>query len=335
MKRIVVLGATGSVGVYTVLALKEAGFEVVACAHRSSDNGFFEEYGIEYRSIDVKNRSSLDVITGKVDGVVHFAGAMPARMKVYDPFEYIDSIIVGTLNVLEFMRERKCDKIVFSQSIADILYRFGTTEPIGDDVERRFPLNTDHSVYSIAKNAAVNLIEHYHAKYGFRRFILRLPTIYVYQPNPFYYVDGKKRWMGWRYIIDQARKGKTLEVWGDPNSTKEMVYVKDFAQMVKCAVTSNLDGGIYNVGCGNPVSIEEQIKIIAEVFADKKKSDIVYCPDKPDSPQFVLSIEKARRELGYNPKYSFRDMMLDIRHDMETNPFEKLWGKEEDYLINE
>lgn len=335
MKRIVVLGATGSVGVYTVLALKEAGFEVVACAHRSSDNGFFEEYGIEYRSIDVKNRSSLDVITGKVDGVVHFAGAMPARMKVYDPFEYIDSIIVGTLNVLEFMRERKCDKIVFSQSIADILYRFGTTEPVDDDVERRFPLNTDHSVYSIAKNAAVNLIEHYHAKYGFRRFILRLPTIYVYQPNPFYYVDGKKRWMGWRYIIDQARKGKTLEVWGDPKSTKEMVYVKDFAQMVKCAVTSNLDGGIYNVGCGNPVSIEEQIKIIAEVFADKKKSDIVYCPEKPDSPQFVLSIEKARRELGYNPKYSFRDMMLDIKHDMETNPFEKLWGKEEDYLINE
>lgn len=335
MKRIVVLGATGSVGVYTVLALKEAGFEVVACAHRSSDNGFFEEYGIEYRSIDVKNRSSLDVITGKVDGIVHFAGAMPARMKEYNPYEYLESITVGTLNVLEFMRERKCDKIVFSQSIADILYRFGTTEPIGDDVERRFPLNTDHSVYSIAKNAAVNLIEHYHAKYGFRRFILRLPTIYVYQPNPFYYVDGKKRWMGWRYIIDQARKGKTLEVWGDPNSTKEMVYVKDFAQMVKCAVTSNLDGGIYNVGCGNPVSIEEQIKIIAEVFADKKKSDIVYCPDKPDSPQFVLSIEKARRELGYNPKYSFRDMMLDIRHDMETNPFEKLWGKEEDYLINE
>lgn len=65
----------------------------------------------------------------------------------------------------------------FAQSIADILYKFGTTEPIDDDVERKFPLATDHSVYSICKNTVVNLIEHYHAQYGFQRFIVRLPTI--------------------------------------------------------------------------------------------------------------------------------------------------------------
>lgn len=331
MKTVLITGATGSVGVYTSLALKEAGYDVIALGHRKSDNGFFSHNGMKYYSVDVRERSTLDAVKEDFDAVVHFAGAMPARMKDYNPYEYIDTITTGTLNVLEFMRERGCSKIVFSQSIADILYKFGSKEPIDDDVERKFPVNTDHSVYSICKNSAVNLIEHYHAKYGFKRFILRLPTIYVYQPNPYYYVDGIKRKMGYRILIGNARKGNTLEIWGNPNATKEMVYVKDFAQLVLCAVNSKLDGGIYNVGCGNPVSIEDQIREMAEIFAVDKKSDIVYAPDKPSSPQFVLSIEKAKKELGYKPKYNFHDMMLDFKKDMETNPFEALWGKPEDY----
>lgn len=331
MKRIAIIGATGSVGVYTALILKEAGYDVIALGRRKSDNGFFAEHGILYYSIDVKEKKSFETIPGSIDAIVHFAGAMPARMKGYNPREYIDSIIIGTLNVLDFMRERQCNKIVFSQSIADILYKFGTTTPINDDAERRFPLNSDHSIYSISKNAAVNLIEHYHEKYGIQRFILRLPTIYVYQPNPFYYVDGEKRWMGYRYIIDQARKGNMLQIYGDPKSKKEMVYVKDFAQLVKCCIDSDLAGGIYNVGCGHPISIEDQIRDIAEIFAREKKSEIVYAPEKPSSPQFVLNIEKARAELGYEPKFTFHDMMLDFKHDMETEPFAKLWGTEEDF----
>lgn len=267
-----------------------------------------------------------------IDVVLHFAGAMPARMKGYDPYEYINSIIIGTLNVLEYMRECNCDKIVFSQSIADILYKFGTTNPIHDEVERRFPLATDHSVYSISKNTAVNLIEHYHAQYGFKRFILRLPTIYVYHPNPFYYVNGVKKFMGYRYIIEQAIKGNTLEIWGNPNSKKEMVYVRDFVQLVQKCIESNLEGGIYNVGCGNPISISDQIHDIADVFKRVKKSDIIYCPDKPSSPQFVLDISKAKHELGYKPQYKFHDLIVDYKFEMEKEPFYKLWGKRNDFF---
>lgn len=331
MRTVLVVGATGNVGVYTSLALKEAGNNVIALGHRRSDNGFFAQYGIKYYPVDLKDRNSFDVVEDDFDVVAHFAGAMPAKMMDYNPYEYVDSIITGTLNVLEFMRQRGCKKIIFSQSISDVLYKFGSLEPIEDDTERRFPLDSDHSVYSISKNAAVNLIEHYHSKYGFQRFILRLPTIYLYHPNPYSFVDGKKKMMGYRFIIEEACKGHTLQIWGNPKAKKEMVYVKDFAQMVRCAVDSELDGGIYNVGCGNPISIEDQIKDIADVFDYGKKSDIVYAPDKPSSPQFVLSIEKARRELGYEPRYRFHDMIVDMKHEMETEPFALLWGRREDY----
>ena len=46
--KVLVLGATGNLGAYSALALKDAGFDVVACGKRHSDNGFFEEKGIPY-----------------------------------------------------------------------------------------------------------------------------------------------------------------------------------------------------------------------------------------------------------------------------------------------
>jgi nucleoside-diphosphate-sugar epimerase len=331
-KTVMIIGATGSCGAYASVQLKNKGYEVIAVAHRQSDNGFFEEHGIPYYSVDIRDKESFGKLPQQIDVVLHFAGAMPARMGGYNPYDYVDSIVTGTLNVLEWMRKIRCPKIVFTQSISDILYKFGTTEPIADDVERKFPLATDHSVYSICKNAAVNLIEHYHAQYGLKRFIVRLPTIYVYQPNPFYYVNGEKKWMGYRYIIDQAIKGNTLEVWGDPKSIKEMVYIGDFVNMMDCCIKADHDGGLYNLGCGKPVSIECQIRKIAEIFNGAKKSDIVYEPNKPNSPQFVLSIDKARKELGYEPEYDIESMLRSFKNDMETEPMAKIWGCKEDFV---
>lgn len=330
-KKIVVLGATGTVGAYTSLLLKDQGYDVVAVGRRVSDNGFFATKNIVYQSVDLCKKADFVNLPRDVYAIVHLAGAMPARMKGYDPYAYIDSIITGTLNVLEYMREIGCKKIIFGQSISDILYKFGSTAPINDDIERRFPLTGDHSVYSISKNAAVNLIEHYHAEYGFQRFILRLPTIYLWHPNPYYYVNGEKRWLAYRYIINQAILGEKLEIWGSPTSVKEMVYVRDLAQLIANCVESTCDGGVYNVGCGSPVSIEYQIQQIARIFARDRQSEIVYLSDKPSSPQFVLDISKAERELNYHPKYDFVTMMEDFKKEMELEPFALLWGRKENY----
>lgn len=89
MKKILVIGATGSCGAYTAVGLKEKGFNVVAVAHRKSDNGFFEEKGIPYYSIDIKNKETFDVLPTDVDAVLHFAGTLPSKMKGYPLAELI------------------------------------------------------------------------------------------------------------------------------------------------------------------------------------------------------------------------------------------------------
>jgi len=333
MPAIVIFGATGSVGVYTALHLKEIGYDVFAVGKRKSDNGFFSEHGINYLSVDISDKNAFDKLPQEnVAQVLHFAGAMPARMKGYDPYAYIDSIVSGTLNVLEYIRRVKAKKIIFTQSISDILYLFGNQDPISSDAERKFPLTGDHSVYSISKNTAVNLIEHYFHQYGINRFILRLPTIYTYHPNPYYYVNGVKKWMGYRYLIDRAIKGEPIEIWGNPASMKEIVYVKDFVNIVEKCVKSDLEGGIYNVGLGKGVTLEEQIRTMIDIFCDKSNvSEVIYRPEKPDSPQFILDASKTINELHFEPKYDYRSYLMDFKKEMETEPFKKLWGSKKEY----
>ena len=61
MKTIVIFGATGGIGAYTALYLKDTGaYNVIAVGHRKSDNGFYAQYDIEYYSVDVSDYSSFD-----------------------------------------------------------------------------------------------------------------------------------------------------------------------------------------------------------------------------------------------------------------------------------
>jgi nucleoside-diphosphate-sugar epimerase len=333
MNTILIFGATGTVGVYSALRLKSLGYNVIAVGRRKSDNGFFADYKIPYYSVDIVNSENFNILPKqKSYCILHFAGAMPARMKDYFPHEYIDTVITGTFNVLEFARQVKTDKIIFTQSISDCLHLGGTTQPIPADIVRKFPLNNDHSIYVIAKNAAVDLIEHYYSAHGLKRFILRLPTIYLYHPDPYYHVNGEKRKMFYRQFIEKALKGETIDLWGDPSRVKEIVYVKDFVQIVEKCVASKLDGGFYNVGGSRGVTLEEQIKGIIDIFSPPdKRSKINYLPNMPEASQFIFDISKTKEELGYVPAYSYIDSLKDFKNEMLTQPFSKLWGKEEDY----
>ena len=332
MGKIIIFGATGLVGTYTSVMLKQRGFEVVAVGRRKSDNGFFSDYNIPYYSVDIKDRSAFRLLPHEdISAVIHLAGAMPAAMNGYNPHEYVYSVMDGTLNVLEYVRDCGCQKIVFAQSRADSNYLMGKT-PIPSDIVKKFPLTGDHSIYSICKNAAVDMIEHFYHQYGIKRFVFRFPTIYAYHPNPYFHVNGEKKMMAFRYMMEQAMRGETIEIWGNPNRGKEIVYVKDTVQIIQKCIESPLDGGVYNVGRGVPVTLDEQVKEIVRVFCRPDAvSKIVYRPDKPDAREYVNDISKTEKELGYHSEYNYHDQLVDFKKEMEAEPFAKLWGKRTDY----
>ena len=327
MEKVLVLGATGNLGAYSALALKEAGFDVVACGKRESDNGFFADRGIPYYSVDITQKESFEQLRGLgIDIVADFAGELPSRC-AFNPQMLIRSITEATMNVLEYMRVEGCKKIIFPTTPYDLFAFHETGEPIDPDAQRGYPPTGDHSVYAIAKNAAVDLIENYHNEYGFSRFILRFFTIYQYHPNAYHYADGKMRMMPYRSLMARASRGEKISIYGNPNRVKEMVYIKDFVKVVVNAAKSGLDGGFYNIGSPHRVSLDEMIHGIVDVFSpEDNKSSIDYDPSKPDTLQSILDWSKTEKELDYHPQYDFIHMLIDKKKEMQEEPMKKLWN---------
>lgn len=325
--KVLVLGATGNLGAYSAVSLKEAGYEVIATGKRKSDNNFFRDLDIPYYSIDITKKDDFKQLENQnINVVVNFAGQLPSRDE-YNPQILIKTITEATMNILEFMRIDGIKKIIFPTTPYDLYHLHETNEPIPADAKRSYPMTGDHSVYTIAKNAAVDLIDHYHYEYGISRFILRFFTIYQYHPNAYHFADTEMRKMPYRMLIDKATQSEPISIYGDPNRVKEMVYIKDFVQAVEKAIESSLSGGIYNIGSKERVSLDQMIRGIIKIFSpEDNKSKISYDRTKPDTLQSMLDMTKTESELGYKPKYSYIDMLEDMKKEMEEEPFSKLWN---------
>ena len=320
MKRILIFGASGDTGRYFVQYFlkkyKGNDCEIIASGTRKTD--YFDNLGVKYYQVNITKKEDFIKLPKNVYAVVDLAGAMPARMEGYDPHKYIDVNITGTLNILEYCRDNNVDRILYAQSFGDIKDYGETDIVLKADMQRKFSFTSDHTVYVLTKNFAVDLIENFHQMYSIKRFIFRLPTIYLYSPIDYYYVDGKRRKIGYRILIDKAINGETIEVWGDPQRKKDMVYVKDFSQMLYKACFVDRNEGYYNVGTGVGTSLIDQIKGIVEVFGKKdNKSPIVFRDDMPNAPQYIMDISPAIEELGYQPEYDYISMLKDFKMEME------------------
>lgn len=147
-----------------------------------------------------------------------------------------------------------------------------------------------------------------------KKFVFRFPTIYSYSPYPYYFPNGVKTERPVYQMIEKAMKGEPIEVYGDGTYSKDMVHVYDCAQELCKAVLANVDGGVYNVGTGIPVTIKEQIETIIEVFLRKIIRRKLSCARiKFVVAASLMDIENAKRDLGYQPKYSCKDLFEDYK----------------------
>jgi len=323
---VVVFGATGTLGTYLVDALANSGYEVFACARRNIDHERYAAKGVQCASVDIITKMGFENLPQRhIRAVIQIAGAMPSRMSGYKPEVYIDVNITGTLNVLEYCRTVNAGVFVFMQSHSDVAGHWNSTTPISANATRRLNLRGDHAVYIITKNAAVDLVEHYHQEYGIRTVTLRLPTIYCYTPLNEMFVNGAKRPIAYLYMIERAIRGEPLEIWGDPSISKDIVYVKDYTQIVLRAVESLCGQGIYNVGTGIGTSLEQQVRGIVSVFSPQDNpSPVIYRKDMPSQTGFIYDISATKADLGYEPQYNYLAMLNDMKMEIDAHRFAKL-----------
>lgn len=331
MKKIIIFGATGNIGAYLTEYyldnLDLGNYELIVSGRRNTN--FFNKYGIKYYSIDIKDKEDFKKLPqDDIYAVILLAAALPAYMKGYKPEEYIETNIGGAFNVLEYCRKNNVDRILYPQSEGDLSGYWGEQQLLTPNLPRKFSFKGDHALYVISKNTAVDMIEHYHQSYGIKNFIFRCPTIYAYTPNEYFYVNGTKKVLAYRYLMKQAMSGNDIEMWGDSTKSKDIVYVKDFCQMLYKALFIDRNSGFYNVGTGIATSLKDQIEGIIQVFSPKnKKSKIIPCLDKKNSREFTMDISNAREELNYRPEYNYLEYLKDFKKEMGINRFKKLRGE--------
>lgn len=326
-KKIIVLGSAGNIGMYFMDYLNEnlnnKEYEIIATGTR--DEYPYKFYKGKYVRVDITKKEDFNNLPKKnIYAVVDFAGILPAYLEKDDPNKYIDVNIKGTLNVLEYCKETKTDRIIYTQTWADLNGYLKEKKPLKPNLLRKPIYIGDHAIYTVTKCAAVDLIECYHQMYGLKNFIFRLPNIYLYSPEMYYYVDGQKRYISYRYIIQRAINGEPIEMWGNPNLGKDVIYVKDLCQMIFKSLFVNRQTGIYNAGTGIKTTMKEQIEGIIKVFSPKENpSKIIECPEKKNCDDFVMDITNAKEELGYKPKYDYISYLKDYKKEMKLNRFTK------------
>jgi len=327
-KKILIFGATGNIGVYLtdylLNNLEKNEYEIIAIGHRETQ--FFNKRHIDYYAVNIEDKSFFSKLPKEnIFAAIHLANILPAKMTSDNPYEYFNVNVLGSINILEYLREVKADRIIFTQTYADIAGHWDDEKVFYPNLSRKLKYTGDHALYAISKCTVEDLIEYYHETYGLKNFILRLPNIYMYAPDKYYYVNGQKKLISYRYIINRAIAGEPIELWGDPCRVRDMVYIKDLCQLVYKILLTNRVTGHYNVGTGVGTSMQEQIEGIIDVFCpDEKKSDIIYCPDKQNAMEYVMDITNAKVELGYEPKYFYKDYLLDYKDEMKKNRFQGL-----------
>ena len=327
MRKVVVIGATSNVGSYFAFWARDyfgQRCEVVATGRRKTD--FFERNGMPYVCLDMTRPEDFERLPQQdVHAVVLLSAAAPSYMSEYDPRSYLDVNVVGTFNVLEYCRRAGVDRILYIQTTYDIWNRVLRGEVIGPETERDYSYTGDHALYVISKNAGMDLVEHYRQEYGLKTFVFRFPTIYNYSPYHYYFPGGKKTLRPVYRMIENAMMSKPVEIWGDPKAAKDMVYVADCSQMLCKAVEVDRDHGFYNVGTGVPVTLEEQVKTIVDVFSPPDNpSPIVFRPEKTCGGFCLMDVQNAKDELGYAPQYDVRALFEEYKKEMSLNRFGEL-----------
>jgi nucleoside-diphosphate-sugar epimerase len=309
-----VTGAAGFIGSHVIDRLIEAGESVRALVRQPQQGDALRDRGLEVAVGDVRDPAAVQAAVDGVDVVQHCAAATgPA----YSKAEIYAINLDGVRNVLDALRRQGKGRLVLLSSI-NVL---GTCNL--DHATEDFPCRRAKDPHADVKIDAEALATQYHRQHGTDATILR-PGL-VYGP----------RERNVPTILDAIRRGKFTYI-GSRDNIVPMLHISDLVQAMRLAATSpGASGRIYHVTDGAQTTMGEFIEYLAQlidcpapqkvlpyfvphtacvVFEWLERLHLVkgHGPITRVALRFLgtsrlVEIERARKELGYEPKVNFRD----------------------------
>jgi UDP-glucose 4-epimerase len=300
--RILVTGAAGFIGSHMVDRLLSAGHTVLGFDNMSTGQRRFLETALAnprftFHQADLLDRNNLESAMEGAELVVHFAANADVRFGTDHPRKDLDQNTIATWNVLEAMRDRNCQRIVFS-STGSV---YGEPKIFPTPETCPFPIQT--SLYGASKLAAEGLIQAYCEGFGMQGYIFRFVSILGERYSHGHVFDF------WRQLSEHPEH---LHVLGNGHQRKSYLYVQDCIDAILIALERS-DGNIniFNLGTDEYCEVNDSIGWICEHLGLRPK--LTYSGGERgwvgDSP-FILPDCSRIRTLGWKPKLTIRQAVL-------------------------
>lgn len=301
MKKVLVTGAAGFIASEVTRQLLKAGVDVVGVDNM---NDYYDprlkehrlellrrSFDFEFQQLDIEDLNGLGKLFNKhrFDAVVNLAARAGVRYSLVNPNIYFTTNTMGTLNLLNLMRDHKVNKIVLASTSS--LYA-GEPLPFSEEA----PVNRPISPYAASKKAAEQICYTYKYHYGIDCTVVRYFTVYGPAGRPDMSIFRFIKW------IDQEQP---LIVYGDGEQSRDFTYVEDIARGTISAIKP-VGYEIINLGGGkSPVTLNQVIAWIEEGLGKKARVDRRPL-QKADLTETQADIRKADRLLNWTPEIDFR-----------------------------
>lgn len=296
---VLVTGAAGFIGVYTCRALAARGEAVVGL---DNFNDYYDPQlkrdrvaalcpDIDIRTLDLTDREGLAALFDQVrpERVVHLAAQAGVRYSLQNPYAYVDSNLVGFVNMLELCRHRGVAHLAYASSSS--VYGDSATPPFSEDQR----VDKPRSLYAATKAANELMAWTYAQLYGLHATGLRFFTVY----GPWGRPD-----MAPLLFSRAVLAGRPIEVFNQGRMKRDFTHVEDIVAGVLGALdhpsAEAVPHRVFNLGNHTPVELEHFIAVIEQ--AAGRRAEKIYKPMQPgDMVETMADTTRAKAAFGFEP----------------------------------
>lgn len=315
MKTVLVTGGAGFIGSHLCEALLLAGHTVV---NLDSFNDYYdpaikranvdETRALMKRSHipddrytvaegDIRNRERLEEVFSRhsFDAIVHLAAYAGVRPSIEQPVLYTDVNMKGTVNLLEMCRQHRVPSFLFASSSS--VYGNNEKVPFAESDVVDYPI----SPYAATKKAGELLCHTYHSLYGINMACLRFFTVFGPRQRPDLAIHK---------FTKLIAGDRPIPFYGDGSTERDYTYIEDIIDGVTKALDWACEGSgkyeIFNLGESNTIRLDRMIRAIEAALG--KQAILNRLPLQPgDVNRTNADVSKAKRMLGFAPKWHFED----------------------------